>query len=615
MDNIFQDIIDNNGQLPPQENVYESIAENLPQEKSSTTDKTKTALDTLIAVQANIDTQLTELFKQGGAQNALLIAELKNRRKGISKHVSTLIRATAKECKNEKEDLKAKLVYQWPPFFEKKEGWEEPLTIDDDIANGYRVAIHYKDDLLFEETLGWLMWKTSHWAKLTAKDAPMNKVQPIQKMIRKEIQYHDEQGQSCYVDLESEIIRDGLREVSATMGSVSKLRDSLASSKQWLSVGKEDLEKNDMLFVCKDVTLELGTGRAREHKREDYCLNSSPCTLGILHDEEIPNNDIWDGWVLCPKWMRFLDETFKGDSELIAYMQRLCGYLLTGTTREHKIFFLFGAGRNGKSVFMNVMRYIMGEYARACPRNLLVNGNPKEKNNSLSVVFDKRLLVDSELGENSVLDTNIVKALTGSDKLDARGVYQTNIEYVPKYKIVCCTNNKPKVSGSDYAIWQRIRLIPFDNIVPDELQNKNLEVELLMEADEILQWAAIGAKKWNANGLGRCVAVDAATTEYQEDEDNISQFLSNCIIPGDHDDNVLNKTLYERYASFAKENGLDSKDNSSFHKDFEKAMKTHRSLQKCIKYKNNRFRAYRGIRLVQHRPMETAEITALDIIK
>ena len=61
----------------------------------------------------------------------------------------------------------------------------------------------------------------------------------------------------------------------------------------------------------------------------------------------------------CPSWLRFLDETTGGDGELQAYLQRVVGYFLTGQTSEHALFFIYGPGGNGKTVFLDAITTLL----------------------------------------------------------------------------------------------------------------------------------------------------------------------------------------------------------------------------------------------------------------
>ena len=57
----------------------------------------------------------------------------------------------------------------------------------------------------------------------------------------------------------------------------------------------------------------------------------------------------------CPRWLAFLDRVTGGDADLQAYLQRLAGYALTGSTREHVLPFAHGSGGNGKGVFIGAL--------------------------------------------------------------------------------------------------------------------------------------------------------------------------------------------------------------------------------------------------------------------
>jgi hypothetical protein len=65
----------------------------------------------------------------------------------------------------------------------------------------------------------------------------------------------------------------------------------------------------------------------------------------------------------CPRWCQFLNEAAGGDAELIVYLQRWCGYMLTGDIREHALMFGHGSGEAGKSTFQNVAAGVLSDYA------------------------------------------------------------------------------------------------------------------------------------------------------------------------------------------------------------------------------------------------------------
>jgi putative DNA primase/helicase len=104
-------------------------------------------------------------------------------------------------------------------------------------------------------------------------------------------------------------------------------RQHAATTDQW--------DDDPWLLNTPGGMVDLVTGRMREHRREAYCTKITAAAPGAG----------------CPLWLKFLDRIFDKDAELIAFVQRVAGYALTGITREHALFFGFGTGANGKSVF------------------------------------------------------------------------------------------------------------------------------------------------------------------------------------------------------------------------------------------------------------------------
>jgi putative DNA primase/helicase len=103
-------------------------------------------------------------------------------------------------------------------------------------------------------------------------------------------------------------------------------------------------------------------------------------------------------------WLDFLEQATKGNAELIDYLQRLCGYCLTGETREEVLVFMHGPGGNGKGVFMGAMRDIMGEYARQAPMQVFLANNGDRHPTELANLHGARLVLGSESPEGKRWD-------------------------------------------------------------------------------------------------------------------------------------------------------------------------------------------------------------------
>jgi phage/plasmid-associated DNA primase len=111
----------------------------------------------------------------------------------------------------------------------------------------------------------------------------------------------------------------------------------------------------------------------------------------------------------CPNWIAFLKKILVND-ELIEFIQRVAGYLLTGSTRENVIFILYGVGANGKSTFIRALQEILGDYAMTTPgETFLIDGYSKSIRNDLARLQGARLIVVSEIEEDKRLAESLVK--------------------------------------------------------------------------------------------------------------------------------------------------------------------------------------------------------------
>ncbi len=210
------------------------------------------------------------------------------------------------------------------------------------------------------------------------------------------------------------------------------------------------------------------------------------------------------------RWLAFLHDIFAGDAELIAFIQRAAGYALTGETREHKLLFLYGTGRNGKSVLLNILFYIWGEYARRTHATSFLNSTGDKHPTDLAGLQGARLVAGSELPKGKTWDESVIKDLTGGDVLTARYMRGDFFDFDPQLTLFIAGNNMPSFRGVDEAIRARVVLVPFAVTIPPERRDTHLADKLKAEAGQILQWAIEGAVMWQQRGLDVPASVAAA---------------------------------------------------------------------------------------------------------
>jgi putative DNA primase/helicase len=233
-----------------------------------------------------------------------------------------------------------------------------------------------------------------------------------------------------------------------------------------------------------------------------------------------------------PRWQRFLDDTFGIDEEgrrTADFLHLLLGYSISGDVGAQVMPFLYGQGKNGKSVLLDVMLQLLGDYADAAPPGFLMAKTFEGHPTDLAELHGRRIIVCSELKPGDKFDEARVKLLTGGDQLKARRMRQDFFSFTPTHKLWLLGNHKPEVNTGGFAFWRRIRLIPFERIVSENRKIDNLASVLVREEGPgILAWLVDGARRYFAGerDLAGPSRVQVATTAYAETEDNFGRFVS-----------------------------------------------------------------------------------------
>jgi putative DNA primase/helicase len=243
-----------------------------------------------------------------------------------------------------------------------------------------------------------------------------------------------------------------------------------------------------------------------------------------------------------------------GDANTISFLQRIVGYSLTGDTREQALFLLYGMGANGKTTFLEVLRYIWGDYAMCAEFGSFVASRSSNVRNDLARLAGARLVTAVESQFNRHLAEEVIKQITGGDTITARFLYGEYFEFRPQFKLFLATNHKPRVRGTDLAIWRRIHVIPFTVTIPGEDQDKALLEKLQREAAGILCWAMHGLADWRRSGLAPPATIVQATSEYRSEQDVLQLFIDErCIV--DPEAQTSATELYAAYKAWCEAGG------------------------------------------------------------
>jgi putative DNA primase/helicase len=312
---------------------------------------------------------------------------------------------------------------------------------------------------------------------------------------------------------------------------------NLARADRRLAATVDQWDADPWLLGTPTGTVDLRTGKLRPRSPGDYITKLT----GVSPDPSCP----------ITRWREVLDRATGADHELIDYLQRMFGYALTGSTREHTLHFAHGTGANSKTTLLKVVTGCMGDYHRTAPIETFTITSLDRHPTDLAMLRGSRLVTATETEEGRKWAESRIKQLTGGDSVSARFMRQDFFEYVPQFTLVIVGNHKPSLRTVDEAIRRRYHLIPFNVTIPPQERDPDLGEKLKAEWPGILHWCIEGCLAWQRVGLSAPKAVIDATAAYLEAEDAMAAWLEEeCI----RDPNAWTRThaLFASWRSWAE---------------------------------------------------------------
>jgi putative DNA primase/helicase len=367
----------------------------------------------------------------------------------------------------------------------------QPVAFSHD-AIALRFADLFAEGVRFAAQMGkWYEWSEDRWQP----DEKLH-VMTLARQICRQV------AQECTID--------ELRRPLSSAGTIANV-ERLAQCDQRLVIAVDEFDRDPWILNTPGGTVDLKTGRMREHRRLDYITKVTAVTPGGA----------------CPQWEAFIDRITGHDPELAAFIQRMLGYALTGSTQEQCLFFLFGRGANGKSVLLNTVSSILGDgYHTTAPIETFTTSATDRHPTELAGLRGARLVTAIETEEGRRWAEAKIKSLTGGDKIAARFMRQDFFEFTPQFKLIIAGNHKPALLTVDEAIRRRFHLVPFAVTIPAKERDPNLTDKLKAEWPGILQWMIDGCLAWQRDGLDPPAAVREATREYLEAEDALATWMA-----------------------------------------------------------------------------------------
>lgn len=452
------------------------------------------------------------------------------------------------------EELKH-LVEQTPVLDPAKAAPQEacPAT-EDSIALAF--ANRYKDDLRYcHETGAWYIWRDTHWE--------MERTRLAFDMVRNLCR-------ETAAALESKKLASTLSK-AATVGSVERL----AQSDRHFAVTSGIWDADHYLLGTPEGVVDLRSGVLLPARREDFITKTT--TVAPAASSE------------APLWSRFLHEATQGDVALQRFMRQIAGYALTGDISEHALFFIYGPGGNGKSVFLNTINNILGAYTATAAMDTFVASKGDRHPTDLAMLRGARLVSVSETEEGRAWAESRIKQLTGGDQVTARFMRQDFFTFTPQFKLLIVGNHKPVLKNVDDAARRRFNIIPF--VHKPATPDKQLEEKLRAEYPAILRWMIEGCLDWQENGLVRPESVREATASYFDEQDLFGQWIEECCEVGTVHWATTTR-LFDSWKSYAERNGEYAGDVRKFGPMLSK--------RGFLPERTKHSRGFRGIAIKQH---------------
>lgn len=384
-----------------------------------------------------------------------------------------------------------------------------------DIADTF--STEHADDLRFDHERGrWLEYRGTHWR--------------VDKTTRT-------------YDLIRETCRQAAAKANQGGKQIASARfvaavERLARADRRHATLAEDWDADPFALNTPGGVVDLRTGTIRPNRPDDLANKITAAGPG--------GN--------CPVWLAFLKRITDDNADLVAFLQRAIGYMATGDTREHALFFGYGPGANGKSALLNSVSRLLGDYHRTAPIEVFMASRTDRHPTELAGLHGARLVTAIETEANRSWAESKIKALTGGDTISARYMRQDFFEFTPRFKLFVVGNHKPRLKTVDEAIRRRLHLIPFEVVIPMAERDLDLPNKLQAEWPGILSWIIEGAVDWHANGLQAPAIVTDATLEYLNGEDLIEVWIEDRATK-DKQARRLASELYANFKEWAEANG------------------------------------------------------------
>lgn len=462
-----------------------------------------------------------------------LTRSLRVRGLGMSAILKAVIEENATKCEPplpeaEIADMVASAMKQSDTPAFKAGRVENPAAADDaltDLTNGRRFVQQHSQSIC--HVFAWhrdLIFDGRRWATDPGEGMLLHAAQVARSL-------YAEAAQAPHEARRQELARHAARSAN-----IHRLQAMIILARAELAVLPEQLDADPWKLNVENGTIDLKTGKLHPHDPHDLITKLAPVEYHPA--------------ATCPLFLTFLSQIFADRTPVITFLQLFLGYCLTGVTREQALAVPHGTGSNGKTTLTNIILEIFGDYGGVTPAETFLAKRGDRIPNDVAALVGLRFVAACEPDARAWLDEALIKRMTGQDRLSARFMRGEFFQFTPAFKLWISANHRPKIRGTDHAIWRRLKMIPFGIRIADNEQDKELAGKLLAERAGILAWMVAGCLAWQRDGLGVPAEVVAATAAWRDEQDRLADFLEeHCVRAAEA--SATPTELYRAYLTWA----------------------------------------------------------------
>ena len=355
------------------------------------------------------------------------------------------------------------------------------------------------------------------------------------------------------------------------------------------------LDANPYLLCCKNVVVDIKNKTCRRGRPDDYLSKSTNIDYEKLDKKK--------NATIIKEINAFMAQLFPV-KELRTYMWQHLASCCVGTNENQTFTMYTGDGRNGKSILINLMGKILGDYKGTVPITLITQKRNSIGSTSSEIVqlMGIRLAVMQEPSKGERLKEGILKEITGGDPLQGRALFKDAVTFIPQFTLVVCTNVLLEIDSNEDGTWRRIRKVDYmskflENPYGEEGRFPKKDYPYQFKINKKLEnnfprWAPVMLAMlieivFETQGLVKdCNIVVASSDEYRTGQDYLAEFAKENIIEK-ADGRIKKMELMEHFSGWYKSN-------------FGKAVPKGRELYSFInkKYGNYRSGGWQNIAII-----------------